>query len=55
MPVPDKLTVCWLFATALLLSVTVKVPGKVPASDGRKLTVITQFPPASSDEGHVLV
>jgi len=56
-PVPDKLTVCWLFFTPLLLSVTVNVPVNDSLSCGEKVTVITQFLSDISEEGalHVSV
>ena len=41
-PVPDKLTVCLVSATALLLSVMVRVPVSGPVVVGLKATVIVQ-------------
>jgi hypothetical protein len=54
-PVPDKLTVCVLPATPLLLSVTVSVPVRVPVAVGEKVTLIVQELLAATLPAQVLV
>ena len=46
-PVPDKLTVCTLPATPLLLSIIVIAPLLVPVAVGVKVTLIVQEPPTA--------
>ena len=50
-PVPDKVTVCGLL---LALSVTVIVPGSLPATVGVNVTLMVQFPPAATEVPQVL-
>jgi hypothetical protein len=45
-PVPLKLTVCGL---PLALSVSQRLPGRVPLTEGVNVTLITQLPPVASD------
>lgn len=54
-PVPVRATVCVLFATPLLLSVTVRVPVRLPGADGVKVTVIVQLALAATELPQVLV
>ena len=51
-PMPVKLTVCGL---PLALSVTVKVPVRVPVVVGRKVTLIVHLAPAASELPQLLV
>jgi len=51
-PVPVRLTVCGLPEA---LSVTLKVPVRVPAAVGVNFTLMLQFPPAAKELPHVLV
>ena len=50
-PVPDRATVCGL---PLALSVTVIVPGSLPATVGVNVTLMEQFPPAATEVPQVL-
>ena len=50
-----RLTVCWLPATALELSVTVSVPLLVPVAAGVKVMLIVQLAPAASELPQVLL
>jgi hypothetical protein len=54
-PVPVRATVWVLFATPLLLSVTVRVPVRLPIADGVKVTVIVQLALAATELPQVLV
>lgn len=54
-PVPDKLTVCWLPATLLLLSVMTSDAVRLPATAGVKVKVMVQLPPPASELPQVLV
>ena len=51
-PVPVRLTVCGL---PVALSVTVIVPGWLPAAVGVKVTLMEQLAPAATEAGQVLV
>jgi len=51
-PVPDRLTVCVLPETALLLSVTVRVAERAPVTVGLNATLIEQVFPAATDYPH---
>ena len=51
-PMPVKLMVCGL---PLALSVTVKVPVRVPVAAGRKVTLIVHWAPAASELLQLLV
>ena len=48
MPVPDKLTVCWLDRLFKALSVNVTVPVNTPPVVGEKATAIAHPAPAVS-------
>ena len=54
-PVPVRLTDCWLPATLLLLSVMFKEAVRVPVAVGANVTLIVQLPPAGSELPHVVV
>ena len=54
-PVPVRLTVCWLPATLLLLSVMFKEAVRLPAAVGVNVTLIVQLPLAASELPHVVV
>jgi len=54
-PVPVRLTVCVLFAVALLLSVIVKVAPRVLIPEGVKVTLMVQLAPAATDVPQVLL
>jgi hypothetical protein len=48
-PVPDRITVCWLPVMPLLLSVMVKAPIRVPTAVGVNVTLMAhEVPPASA-------
>ena len=51
-PVPERATVCGL---PVALSVTVIVPGWLPAVVGVKVTLMEQLAPAAREAGQVLV
>jgi len=51
-PVPVRLTVCGL---PVALSVTVIVPGRLPAAVGVKVTLMEQLAPAATEGPQVLV
>ena len=51
-PVPDRVTVCGLPVAS---SVTVIVPGWLPAAVGVKVTLMEQLAPAAREAGQVLV
>jgi hypothetical protein len=51
-PVPERATVCGL---PVALSVTVVVPGWLPAAVGVKVTLMEQLAPAATEAGQVLV
>jgi hypothetical protein len=55
MPVPDRLTDCWLPATLLLLSVMFKEAVRLPVAVGVNVTLIVQLPLAASELPHVVV
>jgi len=50
-PVPSRVAVCGLPPA---LSMTVRVPELLPAAEGVKVTLITQFPLGGRDAGHAL-
>lgn len=52
---PVTLTVCWLPAVLLLLSVMTSEAERVPVAVGVNLTLIVQLPLAATDPPHVLV
>ena len=54
-PVPVRLTDCWLPATSLLLSVIFKVAVRLPVAVGENVTLTEQLPFAGSELGHVVV
>ena len=51
-PVPLRLTICGLPAA---LSVTLKLPVRVPDAVGVNVILMLQFPPGASEAPHVLV
>ena len=51
-PVPERATVCGL---PVALSVTVIVPGRLPAAVGVKVTLMEQLAPAATEAPQVLV
>lgn len=55
MPVPVRLTDCALPAVPLLLSVTVRVPARLPAAVGLKVKLIVQLPPTATAAEQALV
>ena len=55
LPVPVRLTDCWLPAVLLLLSVMVRVAVRIPAAVGENATLIVQLPLAARELPHVLV
>ena len=54
-PVPVRLTDCWLPATLLLLSVMFKEAVRLPVAAGVNVTLMVQLPLAATDPAHVLV
>ena len=54
-PVPLKLTDCWLPDALLVLSVMVKEAVRLPVAVGVNVTLIVQFPLAASELPQVLV
>ena len=54
-PVPVRLTDCWLPATLLLLSVTFKEAARLPEAVGVNVTLIVQLLPAASELPHVVI
>ena len=55
LPVPVRLTDCWLPATSLLLSVIFKEAARLPVAAGVNVTLIVQLPLAATELLHVLV
>ena len=55
LPVPVRLTDCWLPATLLLLSVMFKEAVRLPVAAGVNVTLIVQLPLAATELLHVLV
>ena len=56
LPVPPTVTVCWLPATLLLLSVMVNVADRLPVPAGANFTLIVHVPPLAATElPHVFV
>lgn len=55
LPVPVKLTDCWLPATPLLLSVMVRVAVRVPVALGVKVTLMVQLPAPANELPQVVV
>jgi hypothetical protein len=54
-PVPVRVTDCWLPATLLLLSVMVKEAVRLAAAEGVNVTENVQLPPAGSELPQVVV
>ena len=52
---PVRLTVCWLPAALLLLSVMFKEADRLPEVVGVNVTLIVQLPPAATGLPHVLI
>ena len=55
MPVPVRLTGCWLPATLLLLSVIFKEAPRLPIAVGVNVTLMVQLPLAATEPPQVLV
>ena len=55
LPVPVRLTDCWLPATLLLLSVMFKEAVRLPVAAGVNVTLMVQLPLAATEPPHVLV